>query len=435
MEKYSKYKDSGVEFVDKIPMNWSVSRLKNLGFLQNGISKGKEYFGSGFPFVSYGNVYNDSIELEKINSLANSTKEEQKLYSVLEGDIFFTRTSETIDEIGISSTSMRTIPKATFSGFVIRLRPKKNIIYKSFAKYFFKGNLNRQFLAKEINIVTRASLSQGILNNLPVLLPSIEEQTQIANYLDAKTTAIDKKVTLLEQKIKHYKTYRKMVINETVTKGLDKTVKFKDSGVNWIGEIPNHWKIKRLKDLSTISTGNKNSEDFDLDGAYAFFVRSPEIKRINSYSFNEEAVLTAGDGDVGKVFHYIKGKFDVHQRVYCIRQFKKDLKAKYLYYYMYSKFYNQAMINNSNSIVNSIRLPLLRNLEIPISKHNEEQQQIANYLDTKTTTIDKIVNNIEAQITMLKELRKTLINEVVTGKVKVTSTSLSHQKASNQPIV
>ncbi|WP_193747307.1 restriction endonuclease subunit S [Algibacter lectus] len=395
--------------------------MKNLGFLQNGVSKGKDYFGFGFPFVSYGNIYNDTINLNKVKKLANSTDEDQKLYSVLEGDVFFTRTSETIDEIGVSATALQTIFKATFSGFVIRLRPKKNRIYKGFTKYYFQGNINRIFLSKQINIVTRASLSQSILNNLPVLLPSIEEQTQIANYLDAKTTVIDKKVTLLQQKIKHYKAYRKTLIDETVTKGLDKSVKLKDSGINWIGNIPEHWRVRRLKDLSIISTGDKNSEDYDIEGVYPFFVRSPNIKRINSFSFEGEAVLTVGDGDVGKVFHYINGKFDVHQRVYCIRKFKGELNAKYFYYYLSSKFYNQAMVNNSNSIVNSIRLPLLRNFEVPISKDINEQQQIADYLDAKTSTIDKIVKNIETQIATLKELRKTLINEVVTGKVKVSA--------------
>ncbi|MDB0602193.1 restriction endonuclease subunit S [Tenacibaculum maritimum] len=421
MEKYNKYKDSGIEFINEIPNEWKVTRLKDLGFLQNGVSKGKEYFGHGFPFVSYGNIYNDSIDLEKIKKLANSTKEEQKLYSVLEGDIFFTRTSETIDEIGISATALKIIPKATFSGFVIRLRPKKYKVYKGYTKFFFQGNINRLFLSKQISIVTRASLSQSVLNNLPVLLPSIGEQTQIAVYLDIKTTVIGNKINLLEQKRIHYKSYRKTLINETITKGLNKSVKLKSSGVNWLGEIPEHWEVRRLKDLSIISTGNKNSEDFDIDGTYPFFVRSPDIKKINTFSFDEEAVLTAGDGDVGKIFHYINGKFNVHQRVYCVRAFKKELNPKYFYYYLSSKLYNQAMINNSNSIVNSLRLPLFRNFEVPISLKKEEQKLIAEYLDDKTTIIDKIVKNIETQITTLKELRKSLINGVVTGKVKVSA--------------
>ncbi|CAA0207498.1 Type I restriction enzyme S subunit [Tenacibaculum maritimum] len=449
MEKYKSYKDLEIEFVDKIPMNWSVSRLKDLGFLQNGISKGKEYFGSGFPFVSYGNVYNDSIELEKINSLANSTKEEQKLYSVLEGDIFFTRTSETIDEIGISSTSMRTILKATFSGFVIRLRPKKNIIYKGFAKYFFKGNLNRQFLAKEISIVTRASLSQGTLNNLPVLLPSIKEQTQIANYLDAKTTAIDKKVTLLQQKIKHYKTYRKMVINEIVTKGLENDF--------------SKWVSCRLKDIGYLYSGlsGKSGNDFNqddnpnnrgfipftnianntyLDQNHLGTVVIEEKEKQNQVRKNDIFFLMSSEGyeDIGKSAVLIEDIEETYLNSFCkgFRITNKNCEASFINYLLFSDSYRQKMLVEGKGFTRiNLKMEKVNNFSILIPPTKKEQQQIADYLDTKTTTIDKIINNIEAQITMLKELRKILINEVVTGKVKVTSTSLSHQKASNQPIV
>lgn len=125
---YEKYNQSDLKWIDKIPSDWYIKRLKDFGTFQNGVSKGKEYFGFGFPFVSYGNVYNNTISIGNIDKLANSTKDEQKLYSVKEGDIFFTRTSETIDEIGISSTCLSTIETATFSGFVIR--------FSKMAKYY-----------------------------------------------------------------------------------------------------------------------------------------------------------------------------------------------------------------------------------------------------------------------------------------------------------
>jgi type I restriction enzyme S subunit len=419
MIEHDTYKDSGIEWLGEIPEHWGLIRLKDLGLLQNGISKSKEYFGKGFPFLGYGNIYNDKIELKDIKGLANSTIEDQKNYSVVEGDVFFTRTSETIDEIGIASTCLQTIKTATFSGFSIRLRPNKNKINKHFSNFYFKANINRIFLSSKMSSVTRASLSQNVLNNLPTILPPLPEQTIIANYLDKKTKAIDQKTNLLTKKAEKYKELRKSLINQTVTKGLDKTVKLKDSGIDWIGDIPVHWEVKRLKDLTIISTGSKNSEDYDNDGIYPFFVRSPNIKKINTFSYEGEAVLTAGDGDIGKIFHYINGKFDVHQRVYCISDFNNKLNAKYFYYYLSSKLYNQAMINNSNSIVNSLRLPLFRNFEIIISSTKEEQTAIANYLDEKTGKIDAIVNNIGNQINHLKELRKTLINDVVTGKIKV----------------
>ncbi len=128
MIKYTKYKDSGIEWLGEIPEHWGLVRLKDLGLLQNGVSKSKEYFGKGFPFLGYGNIYNDKIELKYIKGLANSTIEDPRNYSVIEGDVFFTRTSETINEIGIASTCLQTIKTATFSGFAIRLRPNRNKI-------------------------------------------------------------------------------------------------------------------------------------------------------------------------------------------------------------------------------------------------------------------------------------------------------------------
>src|ERR1700712_443558 len=168
-ERYVAYRDSGVEWIGEVPEKWRVVRLKDLGLLQNGISKSGEYFGFGFPFVSYGNVYNNTISLEKIKTYANSTLEDQKAYSCRKGDVFFTRTSETIEEIGFSATCLKTIPKSVFSGFVIRFRPASNKLTKEYSKFYFSANILRAFFCKEVAIVTRASLGQGLLNKLSVI--------------------------------------------------------------------------------------------------------------------------------------------------------------------------------------------------------------------------------------------------------------------------
>lgn len=423
MKKYNKYKDSGIEFISEVPKDWKITRLKNLGFLQNGVSKGKEYFGFGFPFVSYGNIYNDTIGLSNIQKLANSTNEDQKLYSVLEGDVFFTRTSETIDEIGVSATALKTIPKATFSGFVIRLRPKKNRIYKDFTKYYFQGNINRIFLSKQINIVTRASLSQSILNNLPVLLPPLNEQTQIANYLDTKTTAIDKKIKLLQQKIKHYKAYRKTLINETVTKGLDKTVKLKDSGINWIGEIPKHWEVKRIKDIFSISRGRAIGKT-ELKDKGLYPVYSSQTKNngilgyINTYDFNANLLTWTTDGvNAGTVF-IREGKFNCTNICGTLIPKKKPkLSLEYMAFAVQESTKHNKRIDTNGAKIMSNEMAVINIVFPPI----EEQINTANHIKSKTETISKIIKNIESQITTLKELRKTLINEVVTGKAKVSA--------------
>jgi type I restriction enzyme, S subunit len=128
-------KDSGVEWLGEIPAHWHIKRLRYTGSCQNGVSNGAEYFGSGYPFVNYTDVY-ANVELPKmVSGLAKSTDSDRINYSVKTGDIFFTRTSETIEEIGIASTCMASIDNAIFSGFLIRFRPFANLLLKEFSKY------------------------------------------------------------------------------------------------------------------------------------------------------------------------------------------------------------------------------------------------------------------------------------------------------------
>lgn len=210
-------KDSGVEWLGEIPKDWEVKRLRFLGRLQNGISKASDQFGFGYPFVSYSNVYRNINLPENIYGLVNSTTEERKIYSVEEGDVFFTRTSETVEEIGFASTCMETIQDATFAGFLIRFRPSSNRLYKGFSKYYFRCDLNRKYFVKEMNLVTRASLSQNLLNNLAVVLPSYEEQIDIYNTLELKIGGINLSIDKLKYQIEKLKQAKQSLINEAVT--------------------------------------------------------------------------------------------------------------------------------------------------------------------------------------------------------------------------
>src|SRR5699024_8947487 len=210
-------KDSETAYMGDIPFNWNVSRIRYLGFLQNGISKSGEYFGSGHPFVSYSDVYKN-IELPKnVDGLVESTYEERERYSVKKGDVFFTRTSETIQEVGFASTCMEEVPDAVFAGFVIRFRSETQELNPAYAKYYFRSEIHREFFVKELNIVTRASLSQGLLKRLPVLLPSQEEQREISQFLDEKCYHIDNLIEKKQKIIAEMESYKKSLIYEYVT--------------------------------------------------------------------------------------------------------------------------------------------------------------------------------------------------------------------------
>lgn len=216
LDSSTSLKDSGVEWLGKIPTHWEVKKLKHLGKLQNGINIGAEAFGSGFPFVSYGDVYKNSSLPKNIQGLVESSEIDQKLYSVREGDVFFTRTSETIEEMGMSSVCFQTIPNATFAGFLIRFRPIGGELNKGFSKFFFRCNLHKIFFIRENGIVTRASLSQELLKDLPVLLPPLEEQKAIAEYLDTQIAKIDLAISKIKSQVNLIKEYKSTLISEAV---------------------------------------------------------------------------------------------------------------------------------------------------------------------------------------------------------------------------
>lgn len=214
----ARMKDSGIEVIDQININYSIIPLRYLGELQNGISKSGDSFGSGYPFVSYSDVYKNRVLPDCIIGLVRSSKNEQELYSVKKGDIFFTRTSEIIEEVGMASVCLSDIEQATFAGFLIRFRPhEENKFTTEYAKYYLEASFIRDFLAKEMNLVTRASLSQPLLKKLPIILPSAEEQQEIVSYLDIQTKRIDTLIHDKEKVIKELEQYKKSLIYEYVT--------------------------------------------------------------------------------------------------------------------------------------------------------------------------------------------------------------------------
>ena len=156
--------------------------------------------------------------LESGSGLIKSSEDDRKIYSVQYGDIFFTRTSETIEEVGFASTCLKTIEDAAFAGFVIRFRPNnQEELLPEFSKYYFRSEARIEFFVKEMNLVTRASLSQELLKKLPVLLPPLEEQRKIAEYLDEKCSEIDKLIAKKEELLADLESYKKSLIYEYVT--------------------------------------------------------------------------------------------------------------------------------------------------------------------------------------------------------------------------
>jgi type I restriction enzyme S subunit len=180
-------------------------------------------------------------------------------------------------------------------------------------------------------------------------------------------------------------------------------------------EIPNDWKVKKLGEISEIKTGDKDTQNKTDDGLYPFFVRSDNVERINSFSYDGEAILTSGDGvGVGKNYHYINGKFDFHQRVYSIRKFHLDVYGKFIYYYLSEKFYERVQKLSAKNSVDSVRMEMIFDMKIPLPPLSE-QRAIAQVL----STADAAIHTTEKLIAQ-KELRKKwLMQLLLTGKKRL----------------
>ena len=212
-----KMKDSGVEWIGEIPEHWEVKKLGAIGSTINGVSHDSSYFGEGNPFVSYSDVYKNYSLPQFVAGLAKSSIQERKNFSVEKGDVFFTRTSETVEEIGFTSTCLRTIPNAVFAGFLIRFRPQIGTLEPDFSKYFFRAYIHRSYFVKEMNLVIRASLSQQLLKGLPVLLPPLQEQCYIADFLDCEISKINSTIALSHKQISLLQERKQIIINDVVT--------------------------------------------------------------------------------------------------------------------------------------------------------------------------------------------------------------------------
>ena len=183
-----------------------------------------------------------------------------------------------------------------------------------------------------------------------------------------------------------------------------------------IGMIPDDWEVKEIKDFADVTTGDKNTQDAEENGKYPFFVRSSIVEKINKFSYDVEGVITAGDGvGTGKVFHYAKGKFGLHQRAYLIYNFK-NTDPKYFYYNFSKNFYERVHSMTAKSSVDSVRREMITKMQIPIPPTLPEQQRIAKAL----SDVDALITTTEKLIQKKKNIKQGTMQELLTGKKRLT---------------
>ena len=436
MRKHEKYKDSEVEWLGEIPEHWEVKRVKDIFTLERGKfthrprNDQRMYVNGTHPFIQTGDVSRSNKYVTTYKQTLNEEgiKVSRKFNS---GTIVMTIAAN-IGDVAILDFD------CYFPDSLVAFPTKYCVDYFYYLLAADKPSLDN---VKVTN--TQDNLNLERLRGLEKISPPLQEQTQIANYLDQKTQAIDKKIALLQQKIRYYQEFKKSLINETVCRGLDKNVKLKDSGVEWIGEIPEHWEVFRLKDIVNLKFSNvdKKTKEGQKD---VFLCNYVDVYK-NDFISNDMQFMkaTASQAEIKKfslkygdiMFTKDSESFDdiansaivIEQldNVICgyhlglISTDKTKLNPFYLNRLFQSQNYNYWFTVNATGITRvGLGIGAIQDANTPIPLI-EEQEQIANYLDQKTSTINKIISNLESQTNYLAELRKTLINDVVTGKIKV----------------
>lgn len=381
-----------------VPDGWQDLKLASIFEFKNGLNKEKKFFGQGTPIINYVDVYGTGgLYQESILGKVDVNKSELERFNVKKGDIFFTRTSETLKEIGFSAVALGDFKDTVFSGFVLRARQKGKNLEPSYAKYCFKTPRARQEIKEKSSYTTRALTSGTLLNHVRIALPPLSEQTRIVKVLETW----DKVIEVLAKKIEHKKEIKKGLMQNLLT------------GKIRLSGFSDEWHAEKLGNLCDIGTGKKNNQDKVADGVYPFFVRSPFVERINSYSFDGEAILVPGEGNIGKIFHYIKGKFDFHQRVYKVSDFNNGVCGRYVYYYLVKNFSKATKSDSVKATVDSLRLPTFTNFQIRLPAISE-QDAIVRILDTANNEIA----TLEKKLSLLKDQKTHLLNNLITGIIR-----------------
>lgn len=399
-----KMKESGIPWIGLIPEHWKVEKAKNIFSLRT--SKGNDVLEHLAATQTHG-MYPQRL-LEGVVQVAINTDYTQ-FRTVHKKDYVISLRSF---QGGFEISEYEGVCSPAYQVFFNQVP-----IYHNYFKILFKSVSFIEFmnsLTVGIREGKNIQFTDFARSYLP--FPPIAEQERIAAYLDEKCGEIDELIDVEQQMISDLESYRQAVITEVVTQGLNPNASLKPATIPWISQIPEHWQEIRLKFLSSISTGDKDTIMANDEGDYPFFVRSPKVERINTYSYDGEAILMAGDGvGAGRVFHHFIGKFDWHQRVYNIHNITSNMWGKFLYYFLSTNFQKLIDSGSAKSTVDSVRLPMLTNFHILVPPL-DEQKEIADYLDKGCAEIAELIKVKQEKIETLKQYRQSLIFEAVTGK-------------------
>jgi Restriction endonuclease S subunits len=444
LKPYPKYRDSGVPWLGDVPEHWEIRKLGQIGFFYSGLSGkkgadfGQENHPLNKPYIPFTNIFkNRYINSQEIQYVVIETSERQN--KVQKGDLFFLMSSENYEDLGKCALLLSDVNEMYLNSFCKGFRITESDTSSIFLNYQLSSKIFKFLISKEGNGFTRINLKQYRLRACPVLLPPLDEQQQIARYLDWKTAQINKFIRNKRRLIQLLKEQKQNIINQAVTKGINPNVEMKDSGVEWLGQIPAHWEVRRLKHCicGKLKYG-ANASGTDYSSEYPRYIRitdfnsdgyldeknklSLNIDRFEEYLLEEGDLLFARSGaTVGKVFQCKKLEEPSCFAGYLIKA-KPDenvVTSNFLYLYTQSlvfdrwktSIFSKATIENIGADKYSQLLVVIPALQ--------EQDEIVKFIEKETSLIDKTISRTEREIELIQEYRSRIVSDVVTGKLDV----------------
>lgn len=452
MSKYEKYKPSGIDWIGEVPEQWKIKRLKDLvnPKITDGPHETPELVDDedSVPFISAEAITENGINYEARGG--NISVEQDRIYSLKckpkRDDIFIVKSGSTTGRIGYVDTDLNFNIWSPLA--LVRSNIKNS---PRFLFHFLSSDCIQRQIQNSWSFGTQPNIGMGVLERLRLSLPELEEQLSIANYLDQQTQKIDRLIANKKAQAEKLKELRQIEINNAVTKGLpaeaaakaglDPNAEMKDSGIDWLGEIPEHWEMKRLKKFTTkIGSGvtpKGGSEVYEETGIPLFRsqnihfdgLRTDDIVYITeevhksmsgSRVESNDVLLNITGASIGRCYFYdgSLGEANVNQHV-CIIRTNSKLDYRYLQQFMSSDCgQSQIFMGQTGTSREGLTFQDIKNIFIP-TPPPDEQIAITDFVKIKTNAIDQLIKNTETQIEKLQELRKIKIYEAVTGKIKV----------------
>lgn len=442
MKRYDSYKDSGIEWIGEIPSHWKEYKLGVIGrFSSSGIDKKIIEDEPHVMIINYTDVYGNKemiLNSEKEYMVVTTPQSKIEQHSVKKGDLIFTPSSETKEDIGLSAVVVDDLENTAFSYHVLRFQFNQ-VVDLQFKKYLCNNNIVLNYFSKNSKGTTRQILGREDFKNAKVVIPPLDEQTSIASFLDRKTAEIDELIADKKRLLELYEEEKTAIINQAVTKGLDPNVPMKDSGIEWLGEIPEHWEVKKLKYFARINpTKNQTFKDFEdeivflpmekvkEDGRYEDDLTKPVNELWNGYTYFEKGdiliakITPCFENGKGALLSNLKTNFGFGSTEFHVIRVN-SANPNFVFYVTRSHAFMKIGEALMTGAAGQKRVPTDFISEFALAiPSNDEQQSIVHHIESECSKIDFKKARTEELIELLTEYRIALISEAVTGKIKVT---------------